>query len=320
MSSFAANIVSSQRRTPSSTRMIFNMEIKPKGPPSFSGRIEEDVDTWLAKIEDFIYLTEANKRQQVAYMATLLEDAAADWWFALLKERGGSRPADFAEMSELLKKRFGSITRVDEARAQLRNIYQGQNETARAYSTRFGALLAKLPTFDNDWAKSQYIWGLYQQIAELVTISDPADLHEAIHKAERVEMARNFVSGIQGQSSRRRRRGGRGQHTRGRGRVSSVHRGVGPIYDQSGQTTQQFSMVQQSNFNQSRLRPRIQAVQCFKCQGWGHRYHQCPSKFAVQYDGGVSNEDQNIQKRLKTAQSGTTMQCVSKIKIKTEIC
>ena len=158
------------------TSALFKMDIKPKEPPIFRGTAQEDVDTWLAKLEDFIYLTEANARQQVAYMATLLQDAAADWWTALLKERHGSRPADFIEMSALLRKRFGSSTRVDRARAALRNIKQLQTETVRAYSTRFEALLAKLPTFDNDWAKSQYIWGLNQRVAELVVIAEPTDL------------------------------------------------------------------------------------------------------------------------------------------------
>ena len=126
----------------------FNIGIKPKEPPVFNGRANEDIDTWLAKVGDFIYLTEANERQQVAYMATLLQEAAADWWTALLKERHGARPADYLEMSALLQKRFGSTTRVDRARAALRNIKQGQAESVRSFSTRFEALLAKLPTFD----------------------------------------------------------------------------------------------------------------------------------------------------------------------------
>ena len=92
------------------TASVFKMDIKPKEPPVFRGTAAEDVDTWLAKVEDFIYLTEANTRQQVAYMATLLQDAAGDWWTALLKERHGSRPADYTEMSALLRKRFGSST------------------------------------------------------------------------------------------------------------------------------------------------------------------------------------------------------------------
>ena len=40
----------------------FNIGIKPKEPPVFHGRANEDVDTWLAKVGDFIYLTEANDR------------------------------------------------------------------------------------------------------------------------------------------------------------------------------------------------------------------------------------------------------------------
>ena len=83
------------------TSAVFKMDLKPKEPPIFRGTATEDVDTWLAKVEDFIYLTEANTRQQVAYMAMLLQDAAGDWWTALLKERHGTRPVDYAEMSVL---------------------------------------------------------------------------------------------------------------------------------------------------------------------------------------------------------------------------
>ena len=49
------------------------------------GDADKDVDTWIAKVGDFLYLTEANSRQQVAYAATLLQEAAADWWVALLQ-------------------------------------------------------------------------------------------------------------------------------------------------------------------------------------------------------------------------------------------
>ena len=107
----------------------FNIGIKPKDPPFFHGRATEDVDTWIAKVGDFLYLTEANPRQQVAYAATLLLEAAADWWVALLRERSGRRPDDWAEFTVLLAKRFGSSTRVDRARAELRDIRQGQNES-----------------------------------------------------------------------------------------------------------------------------------------------------------------------------------------------
>ena len=84
-------------------------------------------------------------------------DAAADWWAALLRERYGRRLEDWAEFTVLLAKRFGSTTRVDQARADLRNICQGESETVRSYSTQFEGLLAKLPSFDRDWARTQFI-------------------------------------------------------------------------------------------------------------------------------------------------------------------
>ena len=122
----------------------------------------------------------------------------------------------------LLCKRFGSSTRVDRARAELRNIRQGQSESVRSFSTRFEALLGKLPSFDREWAKVHFIWGLHQCIAELVTIASPADLHATINHAEKVEMARSFAaSGQQGPKQGTPNRG-RGGFYRGRGKFNAV--------------------------------------------------------------------------------------------------
>ena len=57
----------------------FNLGIKPKDPPMFYGRAAEDVMTWVAKVSDFFYLTEAIDRQQVACATTLLQEVATDW-------------------------------------------------------------------------------------------------------------------------------------------------------------------------------------------------------------------------------------------------
>ena len=107
----------------------FNIGIKPKGAPFFYGRANEDVDMWIAKVGDFLFLTEANSRKPMAYTVMLLLEAAANWWVALLKERSGRRLEDWAEFIVLLAKGFGSSTHVDRAKAKLRNICQGQLET-----------------------------------------------------------------------------------------------------------------------------------------------------------------------------------------------
>ena len=232
----------------------FQIGIKPKDPPIFSGRANKDVDTWIAKVGDFLYLTEANPRQQVAYAATLLQEAAADRWMALLQERAGRRPEDWAEFTVLLAKRFGSSTRVDKARAELRNIRQGQSETVRSYSTRFESLLGKLPTFDREWARTQFIWGLHQRIAELVTIASPSDLHAAINHAEKVEMARSFAaSGQQGQKQNNPNRG-RGGWFHGRGKFNAVQ--TSNTGNQSNQTeAQQFAVQMNVNSGQCTSNP-----------------------------------------------------------------
>ena len=86
---------SPRRRNAPASSSTFNIGIKPKDPPYFNGRANEDVDTWLAKVGDFLYLTEANNRQQVAYTATLLQEAASDWWMSLLKGKTRGKASRF---------------------------------------------------------------------------------------------------------------------------------------------------------------------------------------------------------------------------------
>ena len=140
----------------------------------------------------------------------------------MLHENYGERPQDFQEFAVHLEKRFGSSTRVDRARAALRDIRQGQSENVRMYSTRFEGLLGKLRSWDQDWAKTQFIWGLHTRVAELVTISRPTDLAHAIRKAEEVEMARNLASGGQAAQKNQNPYRGRGRMQHGRGRFNAV--------------------------------------------------------------------------------------------------
>ena len=167
----------------------FHVQIKLRDPPASHGRATDDMVTWLCKVEDFFYLTRANPKQQVAYTATLLLDAAADWWTGLLKENGGQRPRSFQILSTLLKQRFQSSTRVDKVRAELWFVKQGDKELIHAYSCKFTALLQKLPSYDVDWAISQYIWGLSPNTVELVMMNRPATLATALQRANDIELA-----------------------------------------------------------------------------------------------------------------------------------
>ena len=176
---------------------------------------------------------------------------------------------------------------MDGARAELRNIRQGQSENVRTYSTRFEALLAKLPSFDRDWAKTQFVWGLHQRIAELVTIAEPGDLHAAINQAEKIKMARNFAaSGQQGPRQGNLNRG-RGGFIRGRGRFNAVTVSSSSMDNVSGQSNvnagMQFGNANSMQGSGSRPYGRNQ---CRKCRGWGHWENECPSPYAVGQNRG----------------------------------
>ena len=78
---------------------------------------------------------------------------------------------------------------MDRAWAELRFIRQGEKESMHAFSCCYTALLQKLPSYDADWAVSQFIWGLSPKTAELVMMNRPKTLAEAIQKANDIEMA-----------------------------------------------------------------------------------------------------------------------------------
>ena len=227
----------------------FAVKIKPRHPPTFCGRVEEDVVTWTMQVRNYLSLTSSSDDQQVAYVSTLLQGAAIDWWVALLRERGGRRPRHFEELAALLEQRFGSTNRVIRARAGLRNIQQDHFEGVRNYATRFEELLGKLPTYEEDWARIQFVWGLHGDIAEMVVIAAPTTLANAIEIAERVEMARNAAKQRDAQ-------------------------------EQSNDVKRRQRITRELQDDEDGFRiGRTAVAQCRKCQGFGHWAYQCPSSY-----------------------------------------
>ena len=54
----------------------FELSVKPKDPPSFSGKQSDDVEVWIRQVDNFLSLIGGSDRMQVAYMVNLLQHTA----------------------------------------------------------------------------------------------------------------------------------------------------------------------------------------------------------------------------------------------------
>ena len=107
----------------------------------FTGKKEQDVEIWLHVVEDFFALTKPSEEDGVAYLVLMLQGFARDWWEAEVASHHGRHPATIAEMKMLLKDAFSSPLRERRARAEIRNLRQGQSEDYREYAARYKSLL-----------------------------------------------------------------------------------------------------------------------------------------------------------------------------------
>ena len=167
---------------------LFNMTITPSKPLAFKGKLEEDVDTWINTVRDYLELFDTTEPKKVAFTVTLFQEYARDWWDAFMLENAGVRPGTLNELLFHLRQRFASPLQEKMTRKEIRQLKQG-SQSVRAMSAKFSALLCKLPTYDDGWALDLYQNALNPRIAQLVAMQRPRDLSDAIDIAENVDMA-----------------------------------------------------------------------------------------------------------------------------------
>ena len=95
---------------------------RPKERPIFSGKPSEDAHTWVSVVTNYYLFMNGTPQQEVAYAATLLRDAAHDWWQAYLHRQRGRLPHDWATFSTALLDRFGSKLQAKQALANIMTI------------------------------------------------------------------------------------------------------------------------------------------------------------------------------------------------------
>ena len=171
-----------------------SIQMRPREPPVFMGKKDQDVEVWLHQVDDYFALTQPQDDAGVAYMILLLHGFARDWWEAEFKSSGGRQPGTIAELKTLLRAAFSSPLRERKARAELRNLRQGSGEDYREYASRFKSLLSKLPpgSWTDAVAMDDWIFGLIPPYGERVMALKPKTLDEAIALMGELDIARQF--------------------------------------------------------------------------------------------------------------------------------
>lgn len=72
--------MNTQTHYTSSTLVAMNFMLGPKEPTTFNVSVDQEIDTWLGHVRDYLHLMNATNEQDVAYMETLFTGVARDWW------------------------------------------------------------------------------------------------------------------------------------------------------------------------------------------------------------------------------------------------
>ena len=195
------------------TSGVFDVQIKPKDPPTFSGRTNDDPEVWVGQVSNFFRLVGGPPWKQVAYASTLLQGTAQTWWQR--KVKAWEDPKDWRSFADQLIGRFKNTNKADTAMAALMNIKQRKEESTHDFICRFEAELDKVDTYDESWVLKMFIWGLPQDQAVLVSQGKPKRLSQAFQLARdaalAAQMARRPGASGRGEGSSGQKGQGRGQ-------------------------------------------------------------------------------------------------------------
>ena len=184
----------------------------------------------------------------------------------------------------LLKEAFSSPLHARKARAEIRNLRQGQGEDYQKYAARYKSLVARLPpgSYSDAVAMDDWIFSLTPPYGERVMALKPKTLNEAIALMGELDIAHQFC----------RRDGGRSQgKTSGGGEQKSSKKGKQQKgsggYTQQAASSGQGSGSGQSSGNQGNKKQSQSKgkgtsdkdIECFYCKKKGHKKSEC-RKFA----------------------------------------
>jgi hypothetical protein len=150
----------------------------------YDGASGAKLDEWLDELSLARMLYELNVRESQRFAVSRLRGAALQWWLALgstAQERIGS----MEELAAALRARFQPVTAARTAREQLDKLQQG-SRSVNDYIADFQRLRTLLPHMAEDDALHAFERGLRREIAEKLRVQGVSTVQEAIAMAARV--------------------------------------------------------------------------------------------------------------------------------------
>ena len=93
----------SENTPPENPQTMSRSEWKPREPPTFSGRLKEDVHQWTAIVTQYFTLVPGTNQQQLTYAVSLLRGYAIEWYNAEVKK---DNPVDWKSLSRSFNSSF----------------------------------------------------------------------------------------------------------------------------------------------------------------------------------------------------------------------
>ena len=174
----------SENTPPENSQTMSRSEWKPREPPTFSGRLKEDVHQWTAIVTQYFAMVSGTDQQQLAYAVSLLRGSAIEWYNAEVKK---DNPTHWKSLSKALILHFGSIARSKRALLKIMQLKQDQDDVLQ-YAAKFESLKAQLETYDEQILLMKFIFGLKNDLVEPVFMQYSKTVQKAKQVAENIEI------------------------------------------------------------------------------------------------------------------------------------
>ena len=183
------NPVQSENTPQKNPQTMSRSKWKPREPPTFTGRLKEDVHQWTAIVTQYFTLVPGTNQQQLTYAVSLLRGFAIEWYNAEVKK---DNPADWKSLSKALILRFGSTARSKRALLKIMQLKQDKDDVLQ-YAAKFESLKAQMETYDEQMLLMRFIFGLKDDLIEPVFMQYPKTVQEAKQVAENIEIVHQGV-------------------------------------------------------------------------------------------------------------------------------